>query len=40
MKNNHVLAAGLALAASLTSFADVKVNDSLSVGGFAAGSYR
>lgn len=40
MKNNHVLAAGFALAASLTSFADVKVNDNLSVGGFGAGSYR
>ncbi len=40
MNIRHPLAAGLAFAASLTAFADVKVNDSLSVGGYAVGSYR
>ncbi len=41
MKNRYKLAAGLAFAAgTLTASADVKVNDSLSVGGYAVGSYR
>ena len=40
MKTRLQLAAALTLASSLTAFADVKVNDSLSVGGDAAGSYR
>lgn len=40
MNTRHTLAAALTLAASLTAVADVKVNDSLSVGGYAAGSYR
>lgn len=40
MNTSLKLAAGLTLAASLTAFADVKVNDSLSVGGYAVGSYR
>jgi hypothetical protein len=34
------LAAALALAAPVSALADVKINDSLSVGGYAAGSYR
>ncbi len=33
-------AATLALASSLSAYADVKVNDTLSVGGYAVGSYR
>lgn len=40
MKTRLTLAAALTLASSLTAFADVKVNDTLSVGGYAAGSYR
>ena len=40
MKSRITIAAALTLASSLTAFADVKVNDSLSVGGYAAGSYR
>ena len=40
MNQNHVIAVALSLAASSTSFADVKINDSLSLGGFAAASYR
>src|SRR5215207_168971 len=40
MNTRFKLAAALTLAGSLTAFADVKVNDSLSVGGYAAGSYR
>lgn len=34
------LAASLALGATLTAFADVKVNENFSVSGYAAGSYR
>lgn len=40
MNHRHTLATALTLVASLTSFADVKVNDSLTVSGYAAGSYR
>jgi len=40
MNKRTKLAAALFAAASLTAFADVKVNDSLSVGGYAVGSYR
>jgi hypothetical protein len=40
MNTRLKLAAGLSLAASLTAFADIKVNDSFSVSGYAAGSYR
>jgi hypothetical protein len=40
MNTRHIVAASLTLAASLTAFADVKVNDSLTVSGYAAGSYR
>jgi hypothetical protein len=40
MNNRYKFATALTLAASLTSFADVKVNDSLTVSGYAAGSYR
>ncbi len=40
MNYRHKFATALTLAASLTSFADVKVNDSLTVSGYAAGSYR
>jgi hypothetical protein len=40
MKTRLKLAAALSLASSLTAFADVKVNDTLSVGGYAVGSYR
>lgn len=40
MNTRMKLAAALSLATSLTAFADVKVNDSLSVGGYAVGSYR
>lgn len=41
MNTRLKLAAALSFAtASLTAFADVKVNDSLSVGGYAVGSYR
>lgn len=40
MNNRYKLATALTLATSLTSFADVKVNDSLTVSGYAAGSYR
>lgn len=41
MKNNsRQLALVLTLAASLPANADVKVNDSLSIGGYAAASYR
>ena len=40
MNTRHTLAAALTLAASLTAVADIKVNDSLSVSGYAAGSYR
>ena len=34
------LAAAVSLAASLTAVAEIKVNETLSVGGYAAGSYR
>lgn len=40
MNHRHTLATALTLVASLTSFADVKVNESLTVSGYAAGSYR
>lgn len=40
MNTRLKLAAGLSLAATLTAFADVKINDTLSVGGYAVGSYR
>ncbi len=41
MNQRSKLAAGLGLAAfTLTAFADIKVNDQLSVGGYAVGSYR
>jgi hypothetical protein len=40
MNTRFKLAAALGLAASLTAFADIKVNDSFSVSGYAAGSYR
>jgi hypothetical protein len=34
------LAAAISVAASLTAFGDIKVNENFSVGGYAAGSYR
>src|SRR5262245_30639917 len=40
MNTRFKLAFGITLAASLTAFADIKVNDSFSVSGYAAGSYR
>jgi hypothetical protein len=40
MNTRFQLAAALSFAASLTAFADIKVNDSFSVSGYAAGSYR
>lgn len=40
MKSRLHLATGLALAASLPAFADIKVNDHLTVGGYAAASYE
>ena len=40
MKTRFKLAAAASLAVSLTAFADIKVNESLSVSGYAAGSYR
>lgn len=40
MNTRLKLAAALTLASSVTAFADVKVNDTLSVGGYAVGSYR
>ena len=40
MNTRFKLAAGLTLAAALTAFAEIKVNDSFSVSGYAAGSYR
>jgi hypothetical protein len=40
MNTRFKLAAAFSLAASLTAFADIKVNDSFSVSGYAAGSYR
>jgi hypothetical protein len=40
MNTRIKLAAAVSLAASLTAFADVKVNDQLTVSGYAVGSYR
>ena len=40
MNTRFKLAAALCSAVSLTAFADIKVNDSFSVSGYAAGSYR
>lgn len=40
MKSHTKLAAGLLLAGSLTAFADVKLTEAFSVGGYAVGSYR
>ena len=40
MNTRFKLAAALSLAASLTAVADIKVNESFSVSGYAAGSYR
>lgn len=40
MNTRFKIAAAVSLAASLTAFADIKVNESLSVSGYAAGSYR
>ena len=40
MNTRFKLAATIGLAASLTAFADVKVNENFTVGGYAAGSYR
>jgi hypothetical protein len=40
MNTRFKLAVGLSLAAALTAFADIKVNDTLTVSGYAAGSYR
>lgn len=39
MNTRYKFAAALALAASLTAFADVKVNDRLSINGYAVGSW-
>ena len=39
MNTRFKLAAGLTLAASLTAFADVKVNENFSVNGYAVGSW-
>jgi hypothetical protein len=40
MKTRFKLAAAASLAVSLTAFADIKVNESLSVSGYAVGSYK
>lgn len=40
MNTRFTLAAALSLAASLTAFADIKVNDNLTISGYAAGSYE
>lgn len=40
MNTRFKLAAGLSLAASLTAFADIKLNDSLTISGYAAASYQ
>jgi hypothetical protein len=40
MNIHFKIAAALALAAPVSALADVKINDSLSVGGYAVGSYR
>ncbi|MSU48811.1 MAG: hypothetical protein EXS37_06950 [Opitutus sp.] len=40
MNTRFKLAAGLTLAASLTAFADIKVNENLMINGYAAGAYE
>jgi hypothetical protein len=40
MNTRFKLAAAISVAASLTAFAEIKVNESFSVSGYAAGSYR
>jgi opacity protein-like surface antigen len=40
MNTRFKLAAGLALSASLTAFADIKVNDNLTISGYAAAAYE
>ena len=40
MNTRLKFAAGLSLAAALTSFADVKVNEMLTISGYAVGSYE
>jgi hypothetical protein len=40
MNNRYKFAATLTLAASLTAFADVKINENLSLAGYAVGSYQ
>lgn len=40
MNKRYQFAAGLMLAASLNAFADVKINDNLSFGGYVVGSYQ
>src|SRR5947209_9090877 len=40
MNTRHTFAATLALAASLPAFADIKVNDHLTISGYAVGSYE
>ena len=40
MKKNLTTAVALSLTASLTSFADIKINDNLSLSGYAAAAYE
>lgn len=40
MNTRFKLASGLSLLASLTAFADIKINENLSISGYAAGSYE
>ena len=40
MNTRHKLAAALALAVPLTACADIKINDNLTISGYAAGSYE
>jgi len=40
MNNKTVLAVALTLAASMTSFADIKINDNLMINGYAAAAYE
>lgn len=40
MNTRYKLAAGLTLAASLTAFADIKVNENLTISGYAVASYE
>lgn len=40
MNTRFKLAAAVSLAATLTAFADIRVNETLSISGYAAGSYR